>query len=80
MPRQLEHLGHYRRYAHWDADIAAGDLPAYTFIEPTYFGPHQNDQHPPHDVLRGDELIAGVYNALRGNRRAVREDAADRRV
>ncbi len=65
--RQLEHLGHYRRYAHWDADIAAGDLPAYTFIEPTYFGPHQNDQHPPHDVLRGDELIAGVYNALRGN-------------
>ncbi|HEX4260320.1 MAG TPA: alkaline phosphatase family protein [Acetobacteraceae bacterium] len=65
--RQLEHLGNYRRFAHWDADIAAGDLPAYTFIEPTYFGPHQNDQHPPHDVLRGDELIAGVYNALRSN-------------
>ncbi len=64
---QLEHLGCYRRYAHWKEDVASGDLAAYTFIEPTYFGPHQNDQHPPHDVLRGDELIAGVYNALRGN-------------
>lgn len=64
---QFEHLGDYRRYKHWRNDIAAGDLPAYTFIEPTYFGPNQNDQHPPHDVMRGDALIAEVYNTLRRN-------------
>jgi len=67
LTHQFEHLGNYRRFGKWAGDIAAGDLPAYTFIEPSYFGPNQNDQHPPHDVMRGDALIAEVYNALRGN-------------
>ncbi|WP_428486599.1 alkaline phosphatase family protein [Rhodopila sp.] len=67
LTHQYHHLGNYRAFKHWNADIAAGTLPAYTFIEPTYFGPYQNDQHPPHDVMRGDALIAQVYNALRGN-------------
>jgi phospholipase C len=60
-------LGHYRGFKHWKADVAAGKLPAYSFVEPTYFGPHQNDQHPPHDVMRGDDLIAQVYNPLQAN-------------
>lgn len=67
LTHQLEHLGSYRRFAHWRDDVASGDLPSYSFIEPTYFGPEENDQHPPHDVLRGDALIAEVYEALRGN-------------
>jgi phospholipase C len=67
MTHQLRHLRNYRRYAHFCDDVAKGDLPAYCFIEPTYFGPHQNDQHPPHDIMRGDALIASVYNALRAN-------------
>ena len=67
LTHQLEHLGSYRAYKHWRDDVASGELPAYIFIEPTYFGPNQNDQHPPHDVMRGDALIAEVYNALRAN-------------
>ncbi len=67
LTHQFEHLKNYRRFAHWHDDVARGDLPAYTFIEPTYFGSNQNDQHPPHDVLRGDALIADVYNTLRAN-------------
>ena len=67
MTHQFRHLSRYRRYKHWQDDVAAGDLPAYTFIEPTYFGPNCNDQHPPHDIMRGDALIAEVYNALRAN-------------
>ncbi|MDD2877505.1 MAG: alkaline phosphatase family protein [Acidiphilium sp.] len=67
LSHQWQHLGGYRRFAHFNDDIAKGDLAAYTFIEPTYFGPHQNDQHPPHDIMRGDALIATVYNALRAN-------------
>lgn len=67
MTHQFRHLGNYRRYKHWQADVAAGDLPGYSFIEPSYFGPNCNDQHPPHDIMRGDALIADVYNTLRGN-------------
>ncbi len=67
MTHQFKHLGSYRRYKHWKDDVAAGDLPGYSFIEPSYFGPHENDQHPPHDIMRGDALIAEVYNTLRGN-------------
>ena len=42
------------------------DFPKFAFIEPSYFT-NQNDQHPPSDVLRGEVLIARVYNALRAN-------------
>lgn len=67
LTHQWAHLGNYRAYSHWQNDVKAGDLPAYSFIEPTYFGPGQNDQHPPHDIMRGDALIAEVYNTLRLN-------------
>jgi phospholipase C len=67
LEHQLGKLGHYRRFDRWAADVQAGDLPPYVFIEPAYFGAEQNDQHPPQDVLRGDALIASVFNALLGN-------------
>jgi phospholipase C len=51
-------------------DAAAGTLPAYSFIEPRYFpdtlqNKLPNDEHPPHNVAYGEELIASVYNAVR---------------
>jgi phospholipase C len=67
LTHQWRHLGNYRGFKHWESDVKSGNLPAYSFIEPTYFGPHQNDQHPPHDVMRGDALVAQVYNPLRAN-------------
>jgi|tagenome__1003787_1003787.scaffolds.fasta_scaffold20975412_2 phospholipase C len=56
-------------------DIATGDLPAYTFVEPDHgFGPGDgNSQHPSNDDATGDSfrggeaLIARVYNALAAN-------------
>jgi phospholipase C len=63
---------HFRHF-HDDfvRDAAAGNLPAYSFIEPRYFadpvtGKMPNDMHPPHDVSYGDALVAAVYNAVRG--------------
>ena len=52
-------------------DAAAGNLPAYSFIEPRYFTDLfgcsiPNDEHPPHNVAYGEKLIAAVYNAVRG--------------
>jgi phospholipase C len=51
-------------------DAAAGTLPAYSFIEPRYFpdtlrNKLPNDEHPPHNIAYGEELIADVYNAVR---------------
>jgi len=57
----------------WDSiggfkrDAQAGTLPQYSFIEPkytTFFG-QANDQHPPHDVRAGEQLIDDVYHAVR---------------
>jgi phospholipase C len=49
------------------ATAKPAEFPSYAFIEPSYLPFGQNDQHPPHDVLKGDALVASVYNALRGN-------------
>lgn len=45
-------------------DADAGHLPSYTFLEPTFSGPTQNDQHPPQDIRPGEKLIADVYEAM----------------
>jgi phospholipase C len=42
-------------------------FPAFSWVEPAYFQPGANDDHPPHDVLEGELLVASVYNALRAN-------------
>lgn len=46
----------------------ADQFPAYSFIEPAYFGRQENDQHPPADMRDGEALIASVYNALRAKK------------
>ena len=51
-------------------EAAAGPeekFPQYVFVEPSYGGADQNDQHPPTDIRKGEYLIAQVYNAIRSN-------------
>jgi len=43
------------------------NFPDFAWIEPAYLQPGANDDHPPHDVLESEVLIASVYNALRAN-------------
>jgi phospholipase C len=50
-----------------DAGGAAKDFPQYAFIEPPFYDPGAADDHPPHDVLQGERLIADVYNAILRN-------------
>jgi phospholipase C len=61
------HLSHFHTFDDFKEDANSGNLPAYTFIEPRYFPDIKlpNDQHPPHHVGLGEELIADVYNAVR---------------
>jgi phospholipase C len=59
----------YRAMSEFFADCQgpADAFPSFAFIEPTYFGAAQNDQHPATDVHAGDALLADVYNAIRAN-------------
>ena len=41
------------------------EFPEFCLIEPKYAGRDENDDHPPHNVMKGEKLIADVYNALR---------------
>jgi phospholipase C len=50
-------------------DVAAGKLPAVSWIDPRFkdlrvLGPDSNDDHPPSDVLAGQDLILTIYHAL----------------
>jgi phospholipase C len=53
-------------------DVAAGNLPAVSWIDPRFkdlkvLGPNSNDDHPPSDVLAGQDLILTIYHALSSN-------------
>jgi phospholipase C len=50
-----------------DANGQEESFTDFCFIEPSYYWPGQNDDHPPHTTLRAQELLAKVYNALRQN-------------
>jgi phospholipase C len=72
LSRLWEHPLHFKYFdTDFARDAALGNLPAYSFIEPRYFADSvlnkvPNDEHPPHNVADGEELIAAVYNAVRG--------------
>jgi phospholipase C len=46
------------------ADTAAGRLPAFAFLEPSWSS-RGNSQHPNYDVARGEQLLLDTYRALR---------------
>lgn len=67
LARLWPHLANFRPYEVFRQDARDGKLPNYSFIEPRYFTDVNlpNDQHPPHVVTLGEQLIADVYNCLR---------------
>jgi phospholipase C len=69
MTRLWTHLDHYHPINDFfqQAQRDEKDFPQYAFIEPTYFGSGQNDEHPPTDIWKGEALLATVYNALLRN-------------
>jgi phospholipase C len=50
-------------------DVAAGNLAAVSWIDPHFkdlrvLGPDSNDDHPPSDVIAGQDLVLTIYHAL----------------
>ncbi|MFI6055550.1 alkaline phosphatase family protein [Streptomyces violascens] len=56
--------GHFGRFADFTAAAAAGALPAFTFLEPSWSSTG-NSQHPNYDVALGEQLIHDTYRAVR---------------
>jgi phospholipase C len=65
--RHPSKLIHYHKADRFFQDAVHGTLPEFSLIEPKYAGKDQNDDHPPHNIMKGEKLIADVYNALRSN-------------
>jgi len=55
---------HFGKFTDFQAAAAAGTLPPYTFLEPSWDSTG-NSQHPNYDVALGEQLIHDVYEALR---------------
>jgi phospholipase C len=56
--------GTIAQFADFRAAAAAGTLPSYAFLEPSWTSTG-NSQHPNYDVALGEQLIHDVYEALR---------------
>ena len=56
--------GNFGVFADFKTAAAAGKLPAFTFLEPSW-GAKGNSQHPNYNVALGEQLIHDVYYALR---------------
>ncbi|HEY1889527.1 MAG TPA: alkaline phosphatase family protein [Steroidobacteraceae bacterium] len=57
------HFGHFRDF---QQRAAAGTLPPYTFLEPSWDA-SGNSQHPNYDVSKGEQFLHDIYVALRSN-------------
>jgi phospholipase C len=58
----------YHDYKQFAEDVKIEEtFPDFVFIEPQYYGEDENDDHPPHNIMKGQALIADVYNTLRSN-------------
>jgi len=64
--RRPENLAHYFRIDQFFKEVAnEAEFPEFCLIEPKFAGRDQNDDHPPHNIMKGEKLIADVYNAIR---------------
>jgi len=63
---------HFREMSFFEADLEAGTLPPYVFIEPKYDTGNNfvngNSMHPLNDVREGERLVKRVYEALRASK------------
>jgi phospholipase C len=66
--RRPENLFNYRFIDHFYEDVKDEQrFPDFALIEPKYAGQDQNDDHPPHNIMKGEKLIADLFNAIRSN-------------
>jgi phospholipase C len=55
----------FGEFSDFQSDAAAGNLPAYAFLEPSWSATG-NSQHPNYNVALGEQLLLDTYQAVRG--------------
>lgn len=58
---------HFGQFGDFQQRAAAGTLPPYTFLEPSWDAAG-NSQHPNYDVAKGEQLLHDIYVALRNGK------------
>jgi phospholipase C len=56
---------HFQRFDKFEDDARAGNLPVYSFLEPSFLV-DPNDAHPPHDMLLAEQFVWRVWQAVSG--------------
>jgi phospholipase C len=61
---------HFRSFEEFKSHANDGLLPAYSFVEPCMMDSqgHEDDEHPPHDVRRGEHFLYEVWKAVSSGR------------
>ena len=64
-PRYFDNSDHFSGFEDFKKACAAGTLPTFSFIEPS-FGPYDHDEsyHPPYDVTNGEVFLSRVYDSI----------------
>jgi len=59
--------GHFHHISKFIQDCASGDLPAYSFLEPSFViekGADATSEHPPANVCAGDHYLQSIWQAI----------------
>lgn len=56
-------LDHFSFFDTFKSDCANGTLPQYSFLEPSFLV-NPNDEHPPHDVIAGEQFLHDIWQAV----------------
>jgi phospholipase C len=62
-PSLWVHLDHFKGFDDFKSDCASGNLPQYSFLEPSFLV-NPNDEHPPHDVVAGEQFLYAIWQAV----------------
>src|SRR5262245_14039143 len=59
-----DQMDRYRTIPNFLDDARSGQLPPVCYVDPAYIGPFGNDDHPPHDIARGQVFLSTLLHAL----------------
>ncbi len=62
-PNLWIHSDHFHHFEDFKQDCASGNLAQYTFLEPSFLI-DPNDEHPPHDVIAGEQFLFDIWQAV----------------
>ena len=62
-PNLWPYVDHFHHFDTFKQDCARGNLAQYTFLEPSFLI-NPNDEHPPHDVVAGEQFLFDIWQAV----------------